>query len=309
MTHAVLNHQSTLALLHTRAVGVIAHIMQESAARQGAASMLQSAWRCSQSRHQPLLERQQQRDHDQSEGENATATAESKELGSTAPTADAGQSYQRWQSAQTSDVIYSLWSAVTSLVTTAATRHAVRTAVGQSLLAPAAETLAAFNRECAGGSADTTGGLSVTSSTSLSSGLSKHLTTEGPPDPASFECALKLTRDISSATRRMAGAVRTRSSSLSVVQAAAERLMAGASGDVDGARDGGSGEGNGVGRGRAASATETAEAQVVSIVFEVAQVGIRAYKRNGSLRGTHEKVTPQRDKNKCVGCVCYTRVS
>ncbi|CAN0092491.1 unnamed protein product, partial [Scytosiphon promiscuus] len=208
----------------------------------------------------------------------APATAKSEEVASTAPTADTGQAREMWQGAQTDGVIYSLWSAVTSLITAAATRHAVRMAVGESLLGPAAETLAAFNRECVGGTVGTTVGLLVTPSASMPSGLSKAPTAEGPPDPASFECALRVKRKMASATRKMAGAVRTRSSSILVIQAAAGRLLA-----EKEERD--------------RTATEMAEAEVTSIVFDVAKecwAFLSSLENSGLLAGLDDRTISEK---------------
>lgn len=102
-----------------------------------------------------------------------------------------------------------------------------------------------------------------------------------PPDPASFECAQRMKGDMASATRRMAGAVCTRSSSLSAIQVAAGKLLSVARGDGQDSQDNHNGAERGRG-GRDVAATEEAKAEVVSIVFQVAQVCNRVHTHFGS---------------------------
>lgn len=245
---------------------------EEDMARQGAAGVLQGAWRRCPSRRQLVLKEQQEQEHTGKEA----ATEPSLEgvvLPSMTPVAGAKHNpsaeeshRQPWQGAETSGALYSLWGAFTSLVATAATRRVVRRAVGRALFSPAAATLAAFNR----------GYRSILSSTlpTSPSSIKRMLT---PPDPASFDCALSTKTKLALATRRMAGAVRARASSILAVRSVAGRLL-----------DGGHGE-----RGATAAAAETgygggdaeddegweggtakkvAEEETVSVVLEMAQV-------------------------------------
>lgn len=256
-------------------------------AHEGAAGVIQSAWRRSSSRRQLLLEQQLRLTQRESatttvvpaEGTDSTSIAAS----SMTPTAGAESKSstglqhpvpheQILQGAETLGAIYAIWGAFTSLLMAAATRNAVRRAVGQALLAPAVATLAAFNRDWR--TIVTTAVFSSSASPPSSSPSSSRIRMGDAPDPASFDCALRFNRDMAVAVRRMAGTVRARESSLSAVGAAGARLMYGDSGDGDseGGSDGGNGMDEDEGRERGERAMNTAEVEAASLMSQVAEV-------------------------------------
>ncbi|CAN0529696.1 unnamed protein product, partial [Ectocarpus sp. 12 AP-2014] len=95
-------------------------------ARQGAAGVLQGAWRRCPSRRRLAQQQQQEQEHTG----NKSATESSIEgvalplMTSAAsakhnPSAEGQPRQQLWQGAETSGTVYSLWGAFTSLVATA----------------------------------------------------------------------------------------------------------------------------------------------------------------------------------------------
>ncbi|CBN76632.1 hypothetical protein Esi_0000_0371 [Ectocarpus siliculosus] len=252
---------------------------EEDMARQGAAGVLQGAWRCRPSRRQLVLQQQQEQDH--TGKESATESSlEGVVLPSMTPAAGAKHNpsaeepprQQLWQGAGTSGAVYSLWGAFTSLVATAATRRVVRRAVGRALFSPAVATLAAFNR----------GYRSILSSTlPTSPSSSKRMIT--PPDPASFDCALRTKTKLALATRRMAGAVRARTSSILAVRSVARSLLDGVHGDGERGATAAAAAGTGCGGGatedderRGGGTTKRVAEETVSVVLEMAQECLEA---------------------------------
>lgn len=252
--------------------------------------MLQSAWRRSPSRRRLLLEQhlgQTQRESATTtvvpaEGNDSTSIAAS----SMTPTAGAGKktstglqhlmSHEHLlQGAETLGAVYAVWGAFTSLLTTKATRHAVRRAVGQALLAPAAATLAAFNGDWRKVVTTT----AFPSSTSPSSSSSPRIRIGDPPDPEFFDCALRFKRDMAVAVRRVVGTVRACESSLSTVRAAAGWLIYGDNsyGDRGGGGNGGSDMEAEERREGGVEGMKAAEAEAVSLVSEVAEVCVCVY--------------------------------
>lgn len=247
---------------------------EEDMARQGAAGVLQGAW-CRRPSRRQLVQQQQEQDH--TGKESATESSlEGVVLSSMTPAAGAKHNpsaeepprQQLWQGAETSGAVYSLWGALTSLVATAATSRVVRRAVGRALFSPAAATLAAFNR----------GYRSILSSTlPTSPSSSKRMFT--PPDPASFDCALSTKTKLALATRRMAGTVCARTSSILAVRSVARSLLDGVHGDGE-RRATAAAAGTGCGGGAAedderrggGTAKRVAEEETVSVVLEMAEV-------------------------------------
>lgn len=240
-------------------------------ARQGAAGVLQGAWRRCPSRRQLVLQEQPEQEH--TGKENATESSlEGVALPSMTPVAGAKHNpsaeeshRQLWQGA-----VYSLWGAFTSLVATAATRRVVRRAVDRALFSPAAATLAAFN----------SGYRSILSS-ALPTSPSSRRRMLTPPDPASFDCALSTKTKLALATRRMAGAVRASASSIVAVRSMARSLLDVNRGDGErGATAAAVAAGTGCGGGAAeddggrqgGTVKRVAEEETVSVVLEMAQV-------------------------------------
>lgn len=174
--------------------------------------------------------------------------------------------HQLFRGAEVHGAVYAVCGAFTSLLTAVATRHAVRRAIEQALFAPAAATLATFNRNCRD---------SVTIA-DLGSSMAAV-----PPDPASFDCAPRFQRDMAVANRRMSGTVLARASSISGVRAAARRLSDGGA-SCDSERGGicsASGVEEDEGQEGPRASTDVVEDQAVALVSEVAEV--RLFKHVG----------------------------
>lgn len=191
--------------------------------------------------------------------------------------------------------VCTLWSAVTSLVTVAATRREVRNSIVDALVSPGAYTLAAFNRDqrarsraCSNSnSSSSTGGDDLKKSTAP---LSHHGSGAAqldtcrlnsvplvPPAPADLDL---VEREVSSACRRLSAAACTRAGSLVEIRNVAAKLMrANDRGDGQGGNGGREGPtveewarraGGVIAGGR--DATEVAILQVEQVVLEAAQV-------------------------------------
>lgn len=264
-------------------------MFQETVARQRAAGVLQSAWR-----HRPgsrILQEEQQRakgtrpktmvvkveeDDPASLAASAMTPAVDAEQNPSTEPPHATSRQQLLTGADGYGAVYAVWAAFTSLLTATATRCAVRRSVEQALLSPAAAMLTTFNQQCRNSTITATLGSSPSPSSSSSalSAASKTRLAAVPPDPASFDCAPRLNRDMAVAVRRMAGTLLARTSLLSGVRAAARRLSDGGSG--------GSGRGFGSGSGvevdgdreRARVATERVQDEAVALVSEVAEVRV-----------------------------------
>ncbi len=254
-------------------------------ARQGAAGVLQSAWRRIASRLRLLEQRhrehrQKQDHHHHRHGhESIPAPVERVGGGDTASlaassmTPTAGEEHkssaksprliprhlQLLEGAEAHGAVYAVCGAFTSLLTAAATREVVRRVVDQALLAPAAATLATFNHTCR--KVVTTA--APQSPSAPPPALPSRIRTTVSPDPASFDCAPSFKRDMDLAVRRMAGALRARASSLSAVRAAAGRLVGGGTGGWSGEDPEG-----------AATGTEAFETEAASLVSAVSEVCI-----------------------------------
>ncbi|CAM9754817.1 unnamed protein product, partial [Ectocarpus sp. 4 AP-2014] len=251
---------------------------EEDMARQGAAGVLQGAWHRCPSRRRLVQQQQQEQEHTgkKSATESSLEGVVLPSMTSAAgakhnPSAEEPPRQQLWQGAETSGAVYGLWGAFNSLVATAATRRVVRRAVGRVLFTPAAATLAAFNR----------GYRSMLSSTlPTSPSSSKRMLT--PPDPASFDCALGTKTKLALATRRMAGAVRARTSSILAVRSVAGSLLDGVHGDGErGATAAAAGSGCGGGAAedderRGGGTAKTVAEETVSVVLEMAQECLEA---------------------------------
>lgn len=187
---------------------------------------------------------------------------------------------QLLRGAEAHGAIYAVWGAFTSLLTVAATRRAVRRVVEQALVAPAAATLSAFNRNRSNGATTADLGSSMISSSSPSR---IRMAAVPPLDPAPSDCAPRFKRDMAVAVRRMAGTVLTRANSLSGARAAASRLRDGAScGGEGGDFGGGCGVEDGESREGGRAAAEAVENEAVALVSEVAEV--RLFKQVGIFR-------------------------
>ena len=292
-------------------------------ARQGAAGVLQSAWRRSGGRLRALEQRRwEQRQQDEQQphesipapfmrvggGDSASLAASSM-----TPTA-AGEDHkpsshtprlmprqQLLEGAEAHGAVYAVWGAFTSLLTAAATRGAVHRAVDQGLLAIAAATLSTFNQTCR--KAVTTATIPSSAAT-LPALPSRIRTAVVAPDPASFDCVLSFRRDMDVAVRRMAGARRALVSSLSAVRAAAGRLVDGTGADGAGGGEGGGSDEDLEG---VSAGMEAFEAEAASLVSAVAEVRVHLLSRHTTCNVSRPVHVYHGEDPKLEGHDCYTK--
>lgn len=207
----------------------------------------------------------------QDAADDSTATTTSSRTSSANQSRTQPHLTHLWRGAQADASIYALWGAFTSLLTAAATRHAVRRTIATALLAPAATTFAVFNRDrrtaASASAAIAAYPFSVSPPMTASPcGPAKfEFATASPCDPA-FDCARSFKRKADAASRRMEGVVGARTASLSIIRAEV-------TGFVGDRGDGGGGGGVIVDSGGGGSCTKDSAASVEAWrrVEEVAQ--------------------------------------
>lgn len=143
------------------------------------------------------------------------------EVPSASMVSKASEGQQPWRPTETEvSSLYVLWGAFTALLTTSATRRAVKQRLVSTLLAPATATLAAFSRVHQS---------SNNNNLEDSSPFSPTANLTVPPDPMRFQCARGVRKELDAASRRLAAVARVHTESLSAAQSAATDIFTGLS--------------------------------------------------------------------------------